>query len=336
MTTTINGDMKMLYKKGESKGPIYIALVLLGLLVAQQFGYIGTPQTKAIEGGQVTVKLEGPASGGVASNIALRDNSAVSFYMKNKYLPTSLLTDHFARVFVTPAGETSETDKGLIAHGGSLTLAPFDTVRIYFGENSTTYYTEEFKTTLKDSGAIPLSAGLVGADTGLTFSKFDEDEAVSTFTTNFTLGTAATTYYVKVKAGSDLGWSNPTVTKGPAMCLEYNTTAWKSPSLTVETDPDKYAKMTIVGLPSSITTVAAMSYLCWEGKIEGDGSATKYKLDLESNVNVDESTGNQIRFITEDVDIDIDADDTTKIIGYVDEDGNDLGQVDQSVILAFA
>ena len=285
-----------------------ILVIAVLVLLAQSFGYIGSPAAtpSGQNGGTITVQTS-------------PEDVTVTLGGVNAYVISTRLTSEYGRVF------KDGFDYGLVSlNSGSYTESPAKTDKIYFFENSSTYYTEKQEKVIPSTGTADYQAKGIAWDTSLTLTFYNDDDQPNTAQAQ----DASTTKTVGIKyaASSQKGFGNPQCALknvAPAtVCFEYNSTSDSAPAMKLEGVAVKQA----VSIPASLQGLnASWSMACFEGKGVYNSGFQKYSVDITSNSDPTSGAGSNIGVYYEDCDFDFNADNLDEIWSTHDEDNNNLG-----------
>ena len=208
---------------------------------------------------------------------------------------------------------------------GTLSTAPAGSYKLYWGENSSTYYTHKEDYTAPCQDAVDdKTAELCTIDTAPTITAFNEyGQPQSGGANNVSIGTGEekeTT--IEIKTAADKCYGNPDAPSGNVVCFEYNT--------------GNYTKVEVVGgtkisapyILSNALTVGR-TQACYEFDKLQDIGKTIIPIKIEAKDSFDPlGTGDEAGIITvstNDIAFDLDADSLEEIWGFEDEDNNELG-----------
>lgn len=302
----------------------WLPWIIIGLVVWQIYGgQQATPQ--ATLGGNT-------ASSGTGLAIThVTEDTTFTLSGVNKYAIGTKITTEHARVYVS--NTNGMTDQGYVSlNSGTFTATPVnDAVRIYFYENSSTYYTERVDVAqVPDAGTVRKEGKGVTYSTAATFTYYNDDDTPNT--AQAISNSQVKTLAIKYEAENDKAIGNP---YAPAdknfvyVCLDINTTAWstvKMPELTM-----------VDGVPNTIAILnsSSFSWACYKGARVEDGTSQKYKVEVTAQ-NKDNGVGNQITYCIEDQDYTINSITGDEIYGAVDNTLTGLGMTAQCSKLTFS
>jgi len=273
-----------------------------------------------LTGGGETAPSNGSGSGSGGSGIDLSQlvSPTISFTGQNKFITSTALTSEYVRVMERNGLVNDFGQKSL--NSGTLAVEPGKAYKLYWGENSSTYYTEvEDYTGHSTDNVQPKTVALCTIDTSPTITVYDENGQVQSSSANAqALGASeVVTVGVKLKATADKCYGNPDAPGTNAVCFDYNSTVFKKISM-----PGK----TAITAPYSVSSAkaAGMAEACFPvDKVADTGSST-FDLTLEAQSSQPTNAHN-ITGTFEDVAFDLDGDNLDEIWGFQDEVNNNLG-----------
>jgi len=238
------------------------------------------------------------------------------------YSQNSDITNGSHRVFV------GGTDKGYVAEGGSVTVAPENNVKVIFGENSTSHYSVVKEQTAPCAGTLEISAGLVAYDNSPSFTIWTEEGQVQSATANNQSMATDTVYNnpLRIKSTSKTSLGNPThPDKGNIVCLQYNRTAYDSMSID-GADPS----LTPNAVPAQASYKESCYYIPVIPNDPNDGNDGEWNGEIVTDTSATWVGGTDAQYANVtiyDTDLDLDADTLAIIYGVEDEDKNDIGSL---------
>jgi hypothetical protein len=251
--------------------------------------------------------------------------SEASFTGQRMFLQGTSLTNEYVRVIKLNGGDQVK-DLGLSSmNSGTLSTTPKATYNLYFGENSSTYYTHKEVYNAPCSDAKDDKVGVeCYMDNTPTISVFDEYGNVQSTTANFQAVDSddERDIVVRVRVSGDQCYGNPDAEGDNAICFRYNTSVFDS--VTADTGSQS--------TPYNISTNyagAGLAISCYKlNKLQDhDYQDVNVKLDSTSD-DPGDSDSHNITLYTDDIAFDIDADSLAEIWGFEDEDNNPLGVVE--------
>lgn len=270
------------------------------------------------KGGETTTTTTNPA-GGNDIDLSTVVQPSMSFTGQRMFLEGTSLTSEYVRVIK----EGSRKDLGQKSmNSGTLSTEPNAVYDLYWGENSSTYYTLPEKYTARAQESQDDKVGILCAiDTNPTVTVFDEFGRVQDGSSyNQSIGSdESKEISIRVKVASDKCFGAPTSAKDNAICFRYNSTKF----LSVEAATDSQAA------PYSVTgsyAAAGKAIACYKLNKLKDLGTQDIPVTLKSaSVAAVASPGHDIQIYLDDVDFDLNADDLSEIDGFEDEDNNALG-----------
>lgn len=255
------------------------------------------------------------------------EDTTISLNSHDKFKKNTDITDGDHRVFLNGA------DKGWVADAGTVTATPGDSITIYFGLNSTTYYPVVETGMVSCSGTMDLDAAMTKIDN--TTSWLFKNQDGSTMSTSVGQDMSASTRYdlsltIKATAKSSIG--NPDLDGKNAVCFQYNTTAYSN----VKIDGTSIIGIPF-GLPASRTgyswTCNGIPAIENDPDVPGDETfeGTLIVETKSTFTSVSTGAGLNISAILWDYSVDLHADTLAEIIGREDEDGNDIGDQNSAI-----
>ena len=277
-------------------------------------------QTPAVPASGTTNQYVPPATNtnsGGNNVINLVDQTTTSFYIYDKYAPTTRLSAQNATVYSSNGGLTK---LGIVADGGSITVSPKDVLTIEWGTTDeapgTAYYGYvQTETVPAEKGQLNLQGQLVSVSTAPTFTWFDENDAANT-----ALTIDANDKYlssIKLKSEADKGFGNSAAPRDNAVCFRYNTT---------EFNDIKLQDAPTISRPESITNISTgFTHKCYEyPRVVDTGSATK-TVTLEASGTAPDAQSKSVEVCFDDIAMYKNADTDKLEWGYTDEDNVRLG-----------
>jgi uncharacterized membrane protein len=244
---------------------------------------------------------------------------SASFTASNMHKIGTGITTEYVRVI---KNNGIKNDLGQISlNSGTLNTEPNAVYSLYFGENSSTYYTNvESYTAPAQESVDNVRTSLCEIDTTPSVTVYDEDEQVNAAGSNvIAIGTDETvTAYVKVKAAADKCYGNPdSQVPDNAICFEYSSSVYNDVSLATGASATPYQ--------ISDAKAAGYALKCYKlPKLADNQDTGKLPITLEANGNPTAANGN-VTIRIRDAGFDLNADDLTEIFGFEDEDNNALG-----------
>jgi len=265
----------------------------------------------------------------------------------NKYLTGTTLSTEFSHLFL--ADGSGKGDQGQYSDGQTKTVSPGNKLTIYAGENSTARYTQKIDTFLLDgasSDSVPCKvtldvvAYLAPMDSGPTVSWVNEEGTVKASQTLVADELYQFEYSLKASANNALG--NPYLAdkcKGGdakacnVACYQYNTTVVDKVSVKQSNVNGVAYSSASVSAPRDISNNASSTgmgdtqnaFSCWTFPPIEDGQrweVTSLEIDTAGTA---PAAFHTINVSVATVDYDLNADDSSEIIGVEDEDFNSLG-----------
>ena len=226
-------------------------------------------------------------------------------------------------------GDGTIKDKGLILmDSGTTDTKPKASYTLYFGENSSAYYTHPLDYTAPCEDATDDKTGILCTiDTTPSITVFDEFGRPMTVvgTNDQTIGTGESVdVSVQVKVSADQCFGNPYAPKKNAICFGYNSTAYESVSViggTALATPFAVAA-------NSVSDVGGLSqvYKCFELDLLKDVERATLNVNIKAASSINPGgVNNNISVTVNDIAFDLDADTLDEIWDFQDEDDNELG-----------
>ena len=250
--------------------------------------------------------------------------SEVSLTGQRQFLAGTQLTAEWARI-IKVNGDNTVKDKGQVSlNSGTSDTNPEGKYKIYFGENSSTYYThpKDYTAPCKDA-TDDIAGNLCTIDTTPTLTFFDEFGRPST-ATSIAAGDVKDVS-VRVKVSADECYGNPNAPGKNAICLKYNSSSTGYTSVKASTPTQDTPYLIASG---NATTGYAID--CYELDLLKDTEFQDITVTLKAADNFVYSTGQNVSVTINDIAFDLDADTLDEIWGFEDEDNNELGTTAQA------
>lgn len=250
--------------------------------------------------------------------------SEASLTGQRMFLTGTALTSEWARVIKTNDDNTIK-DKGQISmDSGTTDTKPRSPYKIYFGENSSTYYTQPMSYTAPCDDATDDKTGvLCTIDTTPTLTAFDEYGRPMSDSTNAQAMSASEVkdITVRVKVSADQCYGNPYAgDKKNAICFKYNSSTGGMASVVANTETQDTPY--IISANNASTGYAID---CYELNLLKDTEYQDITVTLTASDSYVDSDKNNVTAIINDMAFDLDADTLDEIWGFEDEDNNELG-----------
>jgi len=291
-----------------AKNENMLLLVIVGVVAFMLFGN---------QGGEPAA--QDPTNQGGVDLCLLVDGQA-SFTGQRMFVAGTALTSSHVKVLKMNGG-TVVKDLGYKSmDSGTVSLSPNANYKLYYGENSTTYYTapETYVAPCQESTDDKVGV-LCTIDTSPTITVWNENGAVNTDTSaeQEIAADEVVSVEVKIKATADECYGNPDCPGDNAICFEYNSTIIQS----VKASSGSQAMPYIIGAASAAGEVTT----CYKSaKIADTGSETlTVTITPASGQNPTDVDDITIKY--DDCAFDINADSLAEIWGFEDEDNNNLG-----------
>lgn len=283
---------------------------IVGILAFAVFGNQGTTPPATGDGG---------SSGGSVDLCTVVEPDA-SFTAQNMYVAGTAITTEYVRILKN--GGALKDLSYVSLDSGTQNTAANQLYNLYWGENSTTYYTEVERYTAPCQDATDDKVGkLCTIDTNPTVTVFDENSRVQSSTANAqaVVGDDVRDITIRVRVASDECFGNPDsdVSGTNAICFRYNSTVFQS----VEAETGAIAVPYPVG---SVYTLANNAISCYELPKLADHGQVDIPVTLKSG-STQPTTAHNISIYLDDVAFDLNADTLEEINGFSDEDNNALG-----------
>lgn len=285
---------------------IVVAVIAVGMIGKQPAGTTSTGGGSAVSG---------------EVDLCTVVNPTLSFTGQDLYKSgTAIAANEGVRILLMD-GE-SKTDLGTKSlNSGTIGVEPKAQYKLYFGENSTTYYTSPVSKEgpCKDS-TVAISGKLCTIDTAPTVTVLDEFGAAQSSGVNHQTIAASTTkdISIKVQPAAYKCYGNPNAPSKNALCLKYNSTSYTKVSAT---------GASAISTPFSVTNDSATGYVieCYEMPLISNSAPTTMPVKIEAaSTWVNRDTQN-ISVYIKDVDMDLNAKTLAEIWGFQDEDNNRVG-----------
>jgi len=252
----------------------------------------------------------------------ITEDVTVTLSAVNAYQTGTKITTEYAKVY------NNGFDEGLVStNAGTFEADVNDKIRLYFFENSSTYYTQKKEITIKDEGQAKYQGDAMQIDTSPTLTFYNDDGDSNTAQS---IGAdTVKTVEIKYAATSKRAFGNPQCSsvggvQEMTICFHYNTSAYTS----VEMKDASGNKASSSAVPNKLAAYGNTSFgwSCYKAAGIKNSGEQRYKVDLTSGTpDPLGSQGNYVSVYYEDCDFDIDADNSAEIWGFEDEDNNDLG-----------
>lgn len=258
-----------------------------------------------------------------------------SFTGQRMFLSGTQLTSDYVRV-IKVNGMTK--DLGQVSmNSGSINTDANGKYALYFGiDNSTTYYATKEDYTAPCQEATDNKVGVMCAkDTAPTVVAMDQYGQVQGGPASMTNAQdidadQEKTVKVRLTAAADKCFGNPGVTMDNAVCFKYNTSLY----LSVETNTGKQVTPYNVANNASVT---GMSIACYKMAKVADNGEIEIPVTIKAtSTDPGNVAGSNISVMFKDVDMTLNADDLSEIVGFEDEDNNNIGSqfVNTTIIIA--
>lgn len=245
-------------------------------------------------------------------------DATVTFTGKNMFeAGTSLKTEN-VRILKLNGDDKNLGHKSL--DSGTLTVTPGENYKFYFFMNDTAPSSNYYVNLIDYVGKPQENDDVVGEgcaiDSSLTFTSYNSGYQTQSGSTNAQSVTTSEdiTVSIRVASSMDTCYGMPDASKENAVCFTYNTAAFSK----VETTTNS------VSTPSSLANLSSIGIACYEMPKLKDGSVAEMNIHLLSG-STEPTTEHNISVYAEDVNLDLDANTLDEILGYNDEDGNNLG-----------
>lgn len=247
-------------------------------------------------------------------------DSSVSFTGRDKYVGT-LLTSDYIRVIRYNGGFK---DLGYYSlNNGALSTTPNEKYKFYFFMNtspSASYYVDvqDYTAPLQDAVDPQIGEGCA-IDTSPTFYVTNSAGGLQSATANAESITNGQTVTVRatIKAHSDHCYGTPKVNGKNSVCFIYNSTVFNIDS-TAE----------FINTPYPITkvqqnTTNSTSISCYGFKQLAPLESVEIPVILKANA--EPTSSHNIAVVSDDIGVDVNLKTSSEIIGYADENNNNLG-----------
>lgn len=306
----------MFGKKGFIALPTLLVLLIIGVGAWWIFAGGGAEKVGLSATG-VSPQEEAGAQG-----ICLVEDTTLALQGEKSFSPGTSVSGEFHRLFV------NGIDKGLKADGSTTTVSPGDELKVIFGENSSTYYSNEIIMSVPCSGTYDMKGSLCQYDSSPSITVWDEDNAVLSASHAQAMGASSSyTLPFKIQATNDMCvGSVEHKGSGNVLCVQYNKTNFQS----IEVEGAKKA-----GEPYNTdadnASTGSSAHSCYFVEPVGDNGKIEGSFVIETT-SVNPSVQANMTIYLFDVDLDVDQDDLSTINDIQDEDSNDLGYTTTSWI----
>lgn len=256
-------------------------------------------------------------SGPTVDLCKLVDGSA-SFTGQKMYVTGTALTTEYVRVI----RQGSIKDLGQISlNSGTVSTTPNAKYKLYYGENSSTYYTnvEDYTAPCQDASDDKVGI-LCTIDTAPSITVFDEYGNVQSATANAQAIAASeqVDIEIQIKAAADKCYGNPGAPKKNAVCFDYDGGNFTSV---------KVNNAKSISAPYSISNAKATAKAesCYEFDLIADTGKIKLPITLKTVTGQNPGVNQNITISVEDIGFDLNQDTLEEIWGYEDESNNNLG-----------
>jgi len=207
---------------------------------------------------------------------------------------------------------------------GTQSTEPHQDYLLYYGENSSTYYTakETYNAPAQDA-TDNKKAKLCTIDTSPTLTSFDEfgrPQAPGTNVQSLSVDDQKN-LKVRVKVSADECYGNPNAPGDNAICFRYNSSKYDKVETTTGTQDIPY-------IVANKNASAGYSLSCYKLPKMIDTEEVDLTLNIEVASTYTAASGDNtssISFCVDDIGFDLNADDLTEIWDFQDEDNNELG-----------
>lgn len=309
-------------------GAVLVALFLVGSgSVSNPFAQTLSPAT-------------GTSQPAAATGVCYKEDiSLVPNALRAGRLGTAVGDGH--RVFVLQAGadrskQGNWADKGVIANLGSLTVSTGQSVRILFGENSSTYYSVPYgyedydqvrDVDCSDPFTVQQELAAMAGTGGITIPTVTFFNAAGTAATSQAIGAGGReTVSFKITAPADSCISNPNTKTNPGVAIRYNTTEVLAPKVQGAKAVGNPAFVGTLQTGFRIVTYELPDKIC---DLPGFSREKTYLVDIEAASSTANPT-DHMNVSLVDADFDLDQDSLVLIDGYIDESQNNLGLTNET------
>lgn len=245
-----------------------------------------------------------------------------SFTGQRMFLSGTAVTTEYVRVLKENGGTMKDLAQTSL-NSGTLATAPAGKYKLYYGENSTTYYTTAESYTAPCQDATDDKVGTICLiDTTPTITVFDENgqvQAVGGTNAQAVGASDVIDVEVKVKVAADSCYGAPGSGKKNAICFYYNGTTFDSVKASTPVSSIPYS------IASDASKNSGYSQSCYELDLLQDTGFQVVTVTLDASATQPTSSNHNINISIEDVDYDLNQDTLTEIIGFEDESNNNLG-----------
>lgn len=264
--------------------------------------------------------------------LTLTEDVTVTLSSQDYYaLGTSAGVAHRIIEFKAVNGQLKKRNK-IIADDGTETGAPLDTYVVMIGNKTTSltantdYYPVITRGTIPDTGEYEIRKDQykTGGTSQFTFVFFNENDQVNT---DQDMG-ASTQKTVRWKgtAADNVCIGNPDTGGENAMTYIYPTANFQKVVQLSASGNDQ----SNIGTPTSITAQSGKRSITYAFPVVCDNNHVERKVRVESTA-TEPTSSTDINMTVSDVSWDFDADTLALLIGYEDEDSNDIGVADFNV-----
>lgn len=312
-------------KKGMGSGLILGSLAIIGVLAIAMF-FLGKASfgTSSLTKTPLSAAGTPTAQAAAQQQLTFTEDTTVTFSSQDAYAAG---TDAGVSNFVVQLGGKQSFN---VADDGTETASPNDNYVVLIGNATTAlaagtgYYPTWVSGSIPDKGTHTINAGqyLVAGAGQVTFTFFNENDQVNT--AQGMDANAQKTVRWKLTAADNACVGNPTVGGDNLMSYRYNTTLYSEVTqLDANSNPQS-----AVGTPVGISSVSGTALRSYTFPVVCDNADVQRKVLIKTLGTAPDSSSDEINMTVSDVSVDYNADTLAKIVGYTDEDNNDIGTAD--------
>lgn len=270
--------------------------------------------------GAQTTPTPTPTNGGTNVDLCKLVDGSASFTGQRMFVAGTALTGEHVRVIRVG----SIMDLGYKSlNSGTVSTTPNANYKLYWGENSSTYYThaEMYQAPCQDAADDKVGV-LCTIDTSPTITVFNENGVPNADTSaEQDIGQdEVVTVEVKIKATADECYGNPQCAengKSNAICFEYNTSVIQSVKAS--------SAGSVIPYSLASSNVAGEAISCYESQPIKDTGSETLSVTITPASGQNPTDTDDITISYEDCAFDLNADTLEEIWGFQDEDNNNLG-----------
>jgi len=252
-------------------------------------------------------------------------DSGAAFNVENFFLTGTPITGEQVRIIKLNGGGELKDLSAVSTDGGTLNTKPNDKYKFYFFMNdsvpSLTYYVQpkDYTAPLQDAVDNVYGKGCT-IDSSLIFNSYNKAGQRQTATTNAQSVTTSDDMTLTISITNHINkcYGNPNIEKNNAICFAANAGIYTILE----------ANTPIVPTPASVLSMgqtASKVVRCYEmPKLKNNQNAEMY-VHLVAGATEPTSANGNITIVSDDISLDLNRQTFAEIVGYVDEDSNQLG-----------